>query len=108
MADVIPAATEVCTSLATDLTSYWDCFSAVIFLNDYIMMAMVFLIMLGIMGFALRLPLAVMFVFGFAMVFSMFVVFDIQILLPIIAMGTIGLAVFMLIVIFRVVKNAPQ
>ncbi len=108
MAEPIPTATEACTALGTDLVNYWDCFTNVIFLNDLVIMAIVFLIMLGIMGFAMRLPMTVMFVLGFGMVFSTFVVFDIQILLPIISLGALALAAIILVVIFRVVRNAAN
>ncbi|KKN67093.1 hypothetical protein LCGC14_0464400 [marine sediment metagenome] len=108
MAEPIPTGTPVCTNLGTDLSTYWDCMVNVVFLNDFIIMGMVFLIMLGIMGFGLRLPMPVMFVFGFAMVFSMFVVFDIQVLLPILSLGALALAALVLVVIFRVVRNAAN
>lgn len=108
MATDIPVGTPVCTNLGTDLTTYWDCLVNVVFLNDFTILGLIFLLMLGIMGFSLRLPLTVMFVVGFGLVFSMFVVFNIQELLPIISLGALAFTAIVLVVIFRAVRNAAN
>lgn len=94
-------ATGACTNLGTDLANYWNCFVYAAFLNDVVILGIFFVLFLAIAGFALRLPMALMVIFGFSMLLGVLYVWNPPFLIPVLLGGVIIFAILVIMVMFR-------
>jgi len=94
-------ATGVCSTVGAELIDYWNCLVYAAFLNDVVIMGIFFLLVLGIMGFALRLPMSIMLVFGFSVIIGIFYVYNISFFVPILLAALIIFAILVLMTIFK-------
>lgn len=93
--------TGACAALGNSLAEAWNCFIYVAFLNDLLLMGVFFLIAIAVIGFALRLPMAVMSIFGFAVVLGLLYTYNIFIMTIVILVAAIVFTIFILMSIFR-------